>query len=191
MAHTAGTPCEFRFLNASTPLVIGSRDFTGQSQSNLGAVLRTLESGPNGGTPLCQHIREVGFAIAAAAPQLRQNGQRAVVVIITDGEASDGSLMDSMRPMKDLPVHIVLRVCTDEEKVVQYWNNIDTELELGMDILDDFEGEAREIHAHNPWLVYGEPLNRLREWGITLKEFDLLDEAKLSSEQMRAVIAHM
>lgn len=191
MAHAAGCPCEFRFLNATGPLVIGNRDFTAQSEENLALLHRVLDGGPNGGTPLCQHIREVISAITVAAPQLRQNGHKAIVVIITDGEASDGSMLDAMRPLKDLPAHVVVRVCTDEENVVEYWNNIDSELELGMDILDDFEGEAKEIHQHNPWLVYGEPLHRLREWGITLKEFDLLDEAKLSSEQMRAIIAYM
>ena len=190
-AHAAGAPTEFRLLNAAAPMVIGQRDFSGQSEANLATLLATLERGPNGGTPLCHHIREVVAAITTAAPQLKANNQTACVVIITDGEASDGSMIEAMRPFKTLPVHVVVRVCTDEENVVEYWNNIDSELELQMDILDDFEGEAQEIYEHNPWLVYGEPLHRLREWGITLKEFDLLDEAKLSSEQMRAIIAHM
>jgi hypothetical protein len=161
------------------------------STTNLAALLRILGGGPNGVTPLCYHIREVGVAIANAAPMLKQNGHKAVIVIFTDGEASDGNMIDAMRPLKDLPVHIVVRVCTDDDKIVEYWNNIDEELELAMDILDDFEGEAREIHEHNPWLVYGQPLNYLREWGITLKEFDLLDESKLSSEQMRSIISYL
>lgn len=190
-AHAAGAPTEFRLLNAADPMIIGLRDFSGQSEQNLSKLLKALDRGPNGGTPLCHHIRSVTAEIISAAPQLRANNQTAVVVIITDGEASDGNMVDAMRPLKDLPVHIVVRVCTDDDKIVEYWNNIDSELELAMDILDDFEGEAREIHEHNPWLVYGEPLHRLREWGITLKEFDLLDEAKLSSEQMRAIIAYL
>lgn len=190
-AHAAGAATEFRLLNAAAPMVIGQQSFSGQSEANLAALLTALERGPNGGTPLCHHIREVTAAVATAAPQLRANNQTAVVIIITDGEASDGSMVEAMRPLKDLPAHVVVRICTDDDKVVEYWNNIDSELELQMDILDDFEGEAQEIHNHNPWLVYGEPLHRLREWGITLKEFDLLDEAKLSSEQMRAVIAYL
>ena len=189
-AHAAGAASEFRLLNDYDPMVIGQRDFSGQSDENHAKLLKALERGPNGGTPLCHHIREVIAAISTAAQQLRANGQSAVVVIITDGEASDGNLVDAMRPLKSLPAHVVLRVCTDDDAVVNYWNEIDTELELQMDILDDFEGEAKEIHHYNPWLVYGEPLHRLREWGLTLKEFDLLDEAKLSSEQMRAVVSY-
>jgi hypothetical protein len=190
-AHAAGAPTEFRLLNAADPMVIGQRDFTGASEQNLANLMKTLERGPNGGTPLCRHIREVTAAVLTAAPQLRAQQQTAVIVIITDGESSDGNMIDAMRPLQSLPVHIVVRVCTDDDKIVEYWNNIDNELELAMDILDDFEGEAHEIHEQNPWLVYGEPLHRLREWGITLKEFDLLDESKLSSEQMRSIIAHV
>lgn len=41
------------------------------------------------------------------------------------------------------------------------------------------------MYEHNPWLTYGEPLHRLREFGIPIKEIDLLDEAALSLDQIR------
>ena len=104
--------------------------------------------------------------------------------------------------------------------MVSYWNNIDSVIELNMDILDDPLGEAKEIHrfervyrfkywylscasspspsicntiSHsvNSWLTYGEPLHRLREFGITLKEMDVIDEKPLSMEQMKMVCACM
>ena len=43
------------------------------------------------------------------------------MVIITDGEASDGDLLEAMKPLDDLPALIVVKLCTDEQKVVDYW----------------------------------------------------------------------
>ena len=88
-------------------------------------------------------------------------------------------------PLKNLPVWVVIRLCTDDDKIVNYWNNIDSQLELEMDILDDLCGEAEEIATMNPWLTYGEPMHRLREFGISVKEIDLLDESKLNMDQIQ------
>lgn len=94
-----------------------------------------------------------------------------------------------MSPLQGLPVWVVIRLCTDEEKIVNYWNNVDENLELEMDVLDDLAGEAQEIRNVNPWLAYSEPIHRLREFGAVIKEMDLLDESLLSSEQMRVVVS--
>ena len=78
-------------------------------------------------------------------------------------------------------------MCTDEKNVREYWNSVDNDLELDMDVLDDIQAEAEEIFEFNPWLTYGEPIHKLREWGVSLKEIDLLDESLLSVDQMKAV----
>lgn len=54
----------------------------------------------------------------------------------------------------------MLRLCTNERKVIDYWNNIDKELELELDVLDDVAGDASEVKSFNPWITYGEPLHR-------------------------------
>ena len=112
-------------------------------------------------------------------------------MIATDGESSDGDVAAALRPLQTLPVMLVVRLCTDEDKIVNYWNSIDGQLELQVDVLDDLLSESKEVHHKNPWLNYCEPLHRIREFGIAIKELDMVDETKLSSEQMRALVAAM
>lgn len=175
---------EFRFLNGSTVRI-------GNGNVDMGVFSSMLDISPGGGTPLCRHIREVIAEIQRYEHILRSANQKACVVIFTDGESSDGNVAVAMRPLQTLPVWVVIRLCTDDEKVVDYWNNIDKELELDIDVLDDLRGEAEEVTSLNPWLTYGEPLHRLREFGVPLKEIDLLDEAKLSIDQIRTVCSVM
>jgi hypothetical protein len=51
-----------------------------------------------------------------------------------------------MRPLQQLPVWVVIRLCTNEDRMVEYWNNIDSAIELNMDVIDDPQGEAAEIY---------------------------------------------
>jgi hypothetical protein len=155
----------------------------------LRALRKTLDSGPSGGTPLCLHIREITQQIQIAAARLRAANQVACITICTDGVCSDGDLIQAMKPLERLPCWIVIKLCTDDDQIVQYWNNVDGKLELDMDVLDDYESEGKEVMAENPWLVYGIQMHRLREWGFKLlKELDMMDERILSPNQMLNVI---
>ena len=56
--------------------------------------------------PRCRHIKDV-HKVKLVAPALESKGKKACVVIITDGEASDGDLLEAMKPLDDLPVLIL------------------------------------------------------------------------------------
>ncbi|KAJ1422857.1 hypothetical protein B484DRAFT_452163 [Ochromonadaceae sp. CCMP2298] len=186
LARQACAPSEFRLLNGASPIKIGY-DYTKEGEA-FSTLNRLLDGSPNGGTPLCKHITEVVQVLRKVEPVLRSKGQKATLVIATDGEATDGNIAEAMRPLKDLPVWVVLRLCTDEENVVKYWADIDHELELNMDVLDDFVGEAKEVHRLNPWLTYGMPFHRLREFGVTVREMDLLDERKMTDDEIHKLV---
>jgi hypothetical protein len=188
LAEAAKAPTEFRILNDGVPVTIGTdNDEEGAYQR----LMEMLDASPGGGTPLCAHVIQIIQDIRCIENDLRQNRQKVVVIIATDGKSSDGDMAAAMRPLKHLPVWVVVRLCTDSQRVVKYWNAIDSQLELDMDVLDDLFCESYEITHTNPWLTYGEPLHKMREFGVSLKEMDLIDEKVLSSEQMRAVVAAM
>jgi hypothetical protein len=191
LADVMGSATEFRLLNPP----LGGQQYVhigGDGGAGAGAggealdmLLATMMTDPSGRTPLCGHLQYVHDQIVAQAGALRQHGQKAVLVIATDGVATDGDLAQMLRSFEQLPVWVVVRLCTDEDEIVEYWNNIDADIEVDMDVLDDLEGEATEVTAVNPWLNYSMPLHRAREWGMPKKAFDLLDERLLTAQEMR------
>jgi hypothetical protein len=184
-AHT-----EFHLLNPSNgvqEVVLGAYGTPPAIQRQ--ELDRLVASSPTGRTPICTTIRNIISKIQPQAAELRATGKRAVVVIATDGVSTDGDLAQALRPLEQLPVWVVVRLCTDDDSVVEYWNGIDEEVELDMDVLDDVKGEAVEVNSVNPWMVYGPALHRLREWGSSNKLFDLLDEARFNAQQAQEMVA--
>ena len=187
ISEEAGAPSEFRLLNGADPVLVGLGDDNGEGLSFCKEV---LQDPPAGTTPLCAHITCVVSAIKAMSKSLKSAGQKAAVIILTDGEATDGSVTECLKPLEKLPVLMVVRLVTDAPAVVKYWDNIDKELELEMDVLDDLVHDAKQVKLHNPWIRYGDELHRLREFGASMKEMDLIDESCLGAEQM-SVFASM
>lgn len=117
LARAGCIPTEFRMLNSSAPVRIGfSPD---ESPDSANSLVDLFTHSPGGGTPLCRHIREITAEITAYAPYLRSRGQRACVIIATDGESSDGDIAQALRPLKDLPCWLVVRLCTNEDRIVE------------------------------------------------------------------------
>lgn len=156
------------------------------------SVIRRVK--PGGSTPLTQRIIEIRERIQEAAPRLRQRGQHAVIILATDGiptnEVGDqdeevlAEFISTLKSLQSLPIWIVVRLCTDEKAVVDFYNDLDSKLELPIDVLDDFFSEAKEVYKANEWLNYSLHLHRLREHGCHNRLFDLLDERKLTKDEL-------
>ena len=157
------------------------------------AIMKSAE--PRGVTPLVQHIEEIRLSLLEIEASLRADGCRVAIILATDGlptdsagyggEAIQQQFVEALRKLEGLPVWVVIRLCTDEERVVEFYNNLDGQLELSLEVLDDFLEEARGVHEHNPWLNYALQLHRLREMGYHHRVFDMMDERPFTHEELR------
>lgn len=186
MAAALDAPCQFRFLNQPRS---GSQSVVVRAPTDVPSLMAACASGPAGGTPLCAHVRQIAAEIAQDEARLRAAGQQALLVIVTDGLPTDGDLAAAMAPLGQLPVWVVVRLCTDEPDVLAFWSNLDAVVEVDMDVLDDLQGEAAECARHNGWLTYAPCLHRLREWGAHCKLLDLLDERRLAPVEVRELLS--
>ena len=195
------SPIRFRLLN-HPGATVGSQHFSvaengaSHNKNDVQEALQIIRKArPGGVTPLTQHMLEIEREIRAMTPSLRATGQRVSITIASDGlptdergycgESHKQEFVESLRLLEGLPVWVVIRLCTDEESVVNFYNDLDQQLELSIEVLDDFCGEAQEVHECNPWLTYGLPLHRMREMGFHDRVFDMLDERKLSKSELR------
>ena len=143
LAKVAQAPTEFRLLNGAAPLNIGASAM--EDENNVRKLNESFGRGPDGYTPLCRHVAEVHRQIAGLSQQLLAGGKKASVIIATDGEASDGDVAKALAPLHSLPCQVVIRLCTNDDNISNYWENVDKNLELRLDIIDDLVGEAQEV----------------------------------------------
>ena len=79
----------------------------------------------------------------------------ALLLLFTDGEATDGNVVDVLKTAERFPLKIVVRMCTNDPAVISYWQNINAQLDMDIVVLDDAVVEAAEVQKRNRWLTYG------------------------------------
>lgn len=192
----AGAPVAGRdYVNIDTRKDINKM---GEQINELEAMLSRTQ--PGGVTPLAERIAIIRNRLESTAGSVMEGCQRVFLVLCTDGLPTT---VDSGRPSRyaqqamvrelreittRLPVFVVVRLCTNEEEVVGYWNNLDSEVEFSLDVLDDLAGEAKEVYqVGNRWLTYNPLLHTVREGGTHVKLLDLLDERAFTGAEVAAL----
>jgi len=202
LASIIGTPTSFRLLN-DPGVRVGSQKFGicfGGDKHSKQEEVRIANDvmskvDPRGATPLTSHVNNIYCEIKSNEAYLRNSGKRVSIVIATDGLPTDSNgviglhahqdFRNALRQLEGLPVCILIRLCTNDENVAAFYNDLDKQLELPIEVLDDFVSEAKEVHDMNPWLNYGLPLHRLREIGTKIRLLDFLDEHRFSISEIR------
>jgi len=143
LSQSVGSRTEFYAINpeASPPLVI-----TGDGQPDEVAAVCAGLGVPHDSTPLAQTTKRVVDKITAMVQQsLIAPGEKACVVIATDGEPDDkDAFKREVVSLLKLPVWLVFRVCTNEEHVIEYYNELDGQIEANIEVIDDLQGEAHD-----------------------------------------------
>lgn len=60
-------------------------------------------------------------------------------------DATDATTKEIRKICSEYPLFVVVRLCTSEQSVVDFYNKLDQELELPLDVLRNLEAESREI----------------------------------------------
>lgn len=97
----------------------------------------------------------------------------------------------TLRPINKLPVCIIIRLCTDDTKVLAYWQNVCEVYKTHVEVIDDYNEECVKVQEHNPWLTYTQSIHQMREYGIHLKELSLLGNTTLTKESLHRVARMM
>ena len=166
VADASMSPMEVRFLSNRgdiQPIVVGKKKDDGVS---LAAVMDALACEPAGSKHICRLLHEVVNQVRWIEDILTITNKQALLIILTDGESTDGNIIDALKPYEGLPVHIIVRLCTDEQTVVAYWRNLVAHVDVNITILTGVVNEATRVSHVNKWMAYGQHLQTAREFGI-------------------------
>ena len=165
---------------------------------------------PKGKTPLHEAVLEARRDIIRVLPQLRTDGTKVTIVICTDGSSTGSEsqgkengeatpvepyqeLEAALESLQGLPVNVVIRLCTDYGEVVDFYNGLDEKFgeTSFLDVIDDYEAEAAQVHGQNPWLNYALVLHRMRELGLqgSSRLLDCLDQRPFTGDEIREFVA--
>lgn len=99
--------------------------------------------------PLAHQIRSVQRGVTKEGPRLLSEGKHVTFVLCTQGVPTDSrgrteyeEFTQVLGKLSKLPVRIVFRLCTDDEKVMDVYNTLDSKFDF-CDVLDDYWGEVR------------------------------------------------
>lgn len=136
MAALLNAPTKFRLLN-NPGAHVGPQEF-GVADKGMDPLVikRDLEvakqtmmrDSPAGVTPLARHVREIRDLVITMQDDLNNQGNKVAIILATDGlptnEYGVGGMNErndftqALQSLQGLPVWVVIRLCTDEDDVV-------------------------------------------------------------------------
>ena len=116
-----------------------------------------------GYAPMSYNIQKLQRAIDKVSPRLVSEGKHTTIVICTQGIPTDVEGNTGKHVLKEykqtlasfgkMPVKVIFRLCTDDVKVLDMYNNFDNNLD-GIDCIDDYWGEVRDVYMFVNSFIY-------------------------------------
>ena len=172
-------------MNKQKVVVVGQSNDGGES---LARAIVLLSEAPRADSPICKAVNEVVIKMRAMEDELRESGKKALLIILTDGASSDGDVVAALKQLEGMPIQIIIRVSSDDNVVIEYWNDVNTSIDVNVIVLDEIEHEGVQIEEVNSWLTYGPALHRAREYGAVLPFLDNVDYCQLSQEEIISTV---
>ncbi|KAL3783342.1 hypothetical protein HJC23_011106 [Cyclotella cryptica] len=156
MAARCWIPTKFRLVNEheGMPKELGicwgkPEDARAERNEVINAIKNAkLDANVN---PLASEIRQIETALSGEADKLKQKDGFAAVIICSHGVPTDETgdtvksvikdFVESIMSLAQLPVRITFRLCTGNDKVVDFFGLM--EAEIACDVLQDYWGEVR------------------------------------------------
>ena len=169
--------------------------------SKLQALVQQIPSGSGG---QLSHLREIVNSCLGTPLELLAKRSMAIIFVTDrlpvneygqEGEAVTQQFVETLNELKGLPVWVVIRLSTDEPRVVDFYNDLDTKMvhvsgdlcgapPIHLDVLDDYVSEAASVNEFNPWLNYAYPLHLCRESAVNFPVFDALNDRPLNHDEL-------
>jgi len=112
--------------------------------TSVAGLQTVFSSAPSGGTPLCTTLQQI------YSDKKSISFANLLIVVITDGEPSDGSRAQLFTVLSNKPanVHVSFAECTDQEEDMQYLDEWDGKIR-NFDNTDDYREELKRVRTAN------------------------------------------
>ena len=110
--------------------------------------------------PLATKLHSIAKGINKQADNLQARDKRVTLIICSQGLPTDENGQTSSKLRKEfqyelaylgkLPVKVIVRLTTDDERVMDMFNTMDSRFD-GLDVLDDYWGEVSDSFCFGVW----------------------------------------
>jgi len=152
---------------------------------NIDEIDRLSQTYTYGDLSLKDSIQTILTNINKNSALIHARNKKAHVVITVDNIPIDINVIGILNELiKKTFVHVTIRLCTDDTKVIDYWQYINELSGYKLYILNNIYVKINKVLQYNPWFTYCEKIHRIYECGDLIELFYYIDEQPLTISEI-------